>query len=535
MTEKTEKIHIELKSGESGITSFAGLWPAVELFRKAGLPRTIDSAVGARSSRGFRDSEHILSLVLLHLSGGSAADHLPFLKEKLSFEKLGISVPSPSALRKWLNEFHNGDEDGKRGMGKAFIPEENGYLKGLGTVLSRLFAFAVTGAPRKHITLDQDATFIETEESGANWNYKGQKSYQALNTYCPQYDLVAGTRYGDGNVPPGWKQKEELERILHNLPGEVKGVSLRSDSAGYQTDLLTWCTEGKHSRFGYIPVGISSPVGEEFKKAVRAVPEEDWKPLCRAERNGTTGGETNSVHPVQEWAEVVYVPINLGRKKHGRDYRFLAVRERWDGLLSPQKDRQEEGKTESEAEAVSSPGDQLYFTEAIRLLEEEAPGVKKLHLLDLGGRVYKTFGIVTNIEDGADGGIFGYGQGDPMDGEKIIRWQRKRSGKAEEIHHILKDELGGGHVPSKRFGANAAWWTIAVLALNLHNLMKRHLLPEEYGKSRPKSIRFLLYTMVGKIVTHGRRTVLKIWTGDRGGPLFASVMKRLELLQSMPD
>ena len=59
MTEKAKKIHIELKGGESGITSFAGLWPAVELFRKAGLPRTIDSAVGAGSSRGFRDREYI--------------------------------------------------------------------------------------------------------------------------------------------------------------------------------------------------------------------------------------------------------------------------------------------------------------------------------------------------------------------------------------------------------------------------------------------------------------------------------------------
>lgn len=535
MTEKTKKIHIELKSGESGITSFAGLWPAVELFRKAGLPRIIDSAVGVRSSRGFRDSEHILSLVLLHLSGGSAADHLSFLKENLSFEKLGISVPSPSALRTWLKAFHNGDADGKRGMGKAFIPEENGYLKGLGTVLSRLFTFAVARSPREHITLDQDATFIETEERGANWNYKGEKSYQALNTSCPQYDLVAGTRYCDGNVPPGWKQKEELERILESLPEEVKGVSLRSDSAGYQTDLLTWCTEGKHGRFGYIPVGISCPVGDEFKKAVRSVPEEDWKPLCRAERNGTTGGGTHSVHPVQEWAEVVYVPTNLGRKKHGRDYRFLAVQERWCGRLPSEKGREEEVKRELDAKAFSSPGAQLYFTEAIGVLEEDVPGVKNLHLLELGGRIYKTFGIVTNIEDGADGGIFGYGQGDAMDGEKIIRWQRKRSGKAEEIHHILKGELGGGHVPSKRFGSNAAWWTIAVLALNLHNLLKHRLLPAEYGTSRPKTIRFLLYTMVGKIVTHGRRTVLKIWIGDRGGTLFSSVMKRLEVLQSMPD
>jgi len=393
-------------------------------------------------------------------------------------------------------------------------------------VLTRLFAFAAARAPRERITLDHDATFLETEERGANWNYKGQKSYRALNTYCPEYDLVAGSRYGDGNVPPGWKQKDELERILERPPEEAKSVSLRSAGAGYRTGLLAWCTGGKHGRFGYIPVRISRPVGEEFRKAVRAVPEEDWKPPDRKEGDGKKEGNGS----VREWAEIVYVPTNPGRKKHGRNYRFLAVRERRDGRFPPEKEREEEGKGDS-----SLPGDRLYFTEAIRHLEEEVPGVKKLHLPDPGGRICKTFGIVTNIGDGADGAIFGYGKGDPMDGEKIIRWQRKRSGKAEEIHHILKDELGGGHVPSKRFGANAAWWTIAVLALNLHNLMKRRLLPEEYGKSRPKTIRFLLYTMAGKIVTHGRRTVLKIWTGDRGGSLFASVMKRLELLRAMPD
>jgi len=277
MTEKTKKIHIELKSGESGITSFAGLWPAVELFRKAGLPRTIDSAVGARSSRGFRDSEHILSLVLLHLSGGSAADHLPFLKEKLSFEKLGVPVPSPSALRKWLNEFHNGDEDGKRGMGKAFIPEENGYLKGLGTVLSRLFAFAVTGAPRKHITLDQDATFIETEESGANWNYKGQKSYQALNTYCPQYDLVAGTRYGDGKV-------------------ETEG------GAGTDPSQPAWGSEGSlpPERQRRIPDGPSHLVHRGKTRPVRIHPRRDLLPRGRGIQEGGTGSSRRRLEtPVQ--------------------------------------------------------------------------------------------------------------------------------------------------------------------------------------------------------------------------------------------
>ncbi|MDD4612321.1 MAG: transposase, partial [Synergistaceae bacterium] len=106
--------------------------------------------------------------------------------------------------------------------------------------------------------------------------------------------------------------------------------------------------------------------------------------------------------------------------------------------------------------------------------------------------------------------------------------QRKRSGKAEEIHHIIKDELGGGHVPSKRFGANAAWWTIAVLALNLHKLMKHRLLPEEYRKSRPKTIRFLLYTMVGKIVTHGRpgRTPLRLCHEETGAAAVHAGLRR---------
>lgn len=68
MTEKAKKIHIEMKNGESSISSFAGLWVIAELFRKAGLPEDIDSFVGARSFRGFRDCEHILALVFLHLA-----------------------------------------------------------------------------------------------------------------------------------------------------------------------------------------------------------------------------------------------------------------------------------------------------------------------------------------------------------------------------------------------------------------------------------------------------------------------------------
>ena len=208
MTEKTKKIHIEIMKGKSGISSFGGLWSVVELFRKTGLPQIIDENIGARKRRGAKDSDHVLSLVLLQLAGGSVVDHLPMLQEKLSFEGLGITIPSPTASRKWLGAFHNEEEDKKRMVGKAFLPEENRYLRGFQKTLSSLLAFASKERPKAHLTLDQDATFIKTEVREAFWNYKKEKSFEALNTYCPEHDLVVGTRYEDGNVPPGWRQLE---------------------------------------------------------------------------------------------------------------------------------------------------------------------------------------------------------------------------------------------------------------------------------------------------------------------------------------
>jgi hypothetical protein len=61
----------------------------------------------------------------------------------------------------------------------------------------------------------------------------------------------------------------------------VDKVCLRSDSAGYQQDLLLYCGEGKDARFGVIEFAVSADVTEEFRKAARAVAEADWQPLYR--------------------------------------------------------------------------------------------------------------------------------------------------------------------------------------------------------------------------------------------------------------
>ena len=98
------------------------------------------------------------------------------------------------------------------------------------------------------------------------------------------------------------------------LPVGVKKVYFRSDTAGYQHDLLRYCEHEQHERFGRIEFAIGADVTKEFKKAVTEA--EEWKPVMKE------GKETN-----KEWAEVCFVPNTIGSSKNGPTYRYLATRE----------------------------------------------------------------------------------------------------------------------------------------------------------------------------------------------------------------
>jgi hypothetical protein len=63
-----------------------------------------------------------------------------------------------------------------------------------------------------------------------------------------------------------------LKEVLRLLPDGVKTVRVRSDTAGYQHDLMGYCERGRNKRFGRIEFAIGADVTPEFKKAVR-----EWK------------------------------------------------------------------------------------------------------------------------------------------------------------------------------------------------------------------------------------------------------------------
>ena len=88
--------------------------------------------------------------------------------------------------------------------------------------------------------------------------------------------------------------------------------------------------------------------------------------------------------------------------------------------------------------------------------------------------------------------------------------------KVEHVHDWLKHDLGCQYFPSSAFGANAAWYRLGIVALNLHQAMAWVALPSGWRRRRVKTVRLWLWTVAGRVVRHARRwvVVLSALAGD---------------------
>jgi hypothetical protein len=112
---------------------------------------------------------------------------------------------------------------------------------------------------------------------------------------------------------------------------------------------------------------------------------------------------------------------------------------------------------------------------------------------------YKIRGVVTNLrpEEG-------------WDGEDVVRFLDKRMGKSEKAHAVMKHDLAGGQLPSKFFGANAAWWQLMILALNLNALFRHHALGEGWVGKRMKAVRFGVIQLAGRLQERGNQLFVRL-------------------------
>ena len=91
------------------------------------------------------------------------------------------------------------------------------------------------------VTLGMDATLVPTHKRDALYCYKKFKVYPLLNCWWAEQGTMLYSEFRDGNVPAGHEHLRVLTDCLRYLSDGVKKVSLRSDTAGYQEELLLYC------------------------------------------------------------------------------------------------------------------------------------------------------------------------------------------------------------------------------------------------------------------------------------------------------
>lgn len=146
------------------------------------------------------------------------------------------------------------------------------------------------------------------------------------------------------------------------------------------------------------------------------------------------------------------------------------------------------------------------YEKPFTLIIQRAPksGQQQLDINFLGDEIetngYTYRAIATSLDHMSDG--------------EITHWYNMRAEKSENKIKELMLDFGGAHMPCGQFEANALYFSICTLSYNLF-VMLRHLLPEEFKKSRAKAVRLRIYAMAAKLIRHSRQYKLKLQKYNR--------------------
>ena len=492
-------IKLEKDPTNCAVTAHAGMLPYLDFWNVLGIPQQIDKTLGICGLQGWIERQIILSMLAINLSGGDCVTDIDKLEQdkglcemiratefadlkpvqrqamKQRFRKgRNRTFPAPTQIYSFLEACHNEDEEAKRKPNKAFIPADNENLKNLKALNHYLIAEYQKRAKHRIATLDGDATLVQTENQSALYCYKKFPAYQPYNIWWAEAQLVIASEFRDGNVPAGYDILRVWKEAVASLPEGIEQVYMRQDSAAYQNDLMAWCERAsEHPEVGRIQFTISADISKALNEAISR--ETVWTPLYK-KRGGVM------VKTGREWAEVLFVSSQQALMTDIREpFRYIAIRERAGDQL----------KLELSEEGVSS-----------------SPGVP---IVTMGNVVYRVSALVTNRREEA--------------ASELIHWHYERCGKDEESHSIMKEDFAGGQLPSSKFGANAAWWSLVILSMNFHALLKRFVLGGAYISKRMKAIRHSLINRAGRIVFHARQVFLRV--GDELHVWLASLRERV--------
>jgi hypothetical protein len=309
-----DALDIDLRGGlTERVTPHAGVALLIDAMRRAGVPAAAERHLPAkRSPKGLGQGQMTEAFVLLSALGGECLDDLDHLRGDMGLAALtGYTLPAASTARQWLDRFHEPALLAERPAQGSFIPMESAGLAGLRAVLEQAIrAYVATVPVEPTVTLDVDAHLVASSKVSALPTYEGFRGFQPALVSWAETGLVLADQFRDGNVPAALGLAELVDEAYAALPADrAWRVSVRSDSAAYQGDLLDhWA--GRGWRFA-----VSADMSRELRGCVTALPEGAWRELA-VESDGF----------VREWAEAPFVPARRYEQRDAVPWRYLAVR-----------------------------------------------------------------------------------------------------------------------------------------------------------------------------------------------------------------
>jgi hypothetical protein len=408
-------------------------------FRSLGMPDLLIANLKLRKrQRGFSEGQMIESVVLLQTIGGECPEDIRLLAQDPCLERgLGYRPPKVTAVREFLELFHDETLEELR---PSRDEQKSFILPSSGPVAA--LSQVQSGCVRRIAKL--------YEQQGQS---QGIATIDQDATIIESHKQAALAHYDDGRgYQPMVALWAELDLVVAdefrdgNVPAKQAPLTCAQMAfATLPASVKTRYFRGDAACHENQLIGwLRAPeraleTGGTIGFAISAVMSVDLaKAVAKVAETQWTTISTESDGTLRQWAEVVFVPGEASEKKDSQPLRYVGLR-----LLKPQG------------------------------------------LLFADGSDRKHHAILSNLD---------------WPGAQLLQWHREKAGTIEHTHDEVKNELGGGHMPSQRFAVNAAWFKMALLSYNIISAIKRMCFEPEHRNARLKKFRLLLIHVMGRII-----------------------------------
>ena len=113
---------------------------------------------------------------------------------------------------------------------------------------------------------------------------------------------------------------------------------------------------------------------------------------------------------------------------------------------------------------------------------------------------------------------------------EVEHHHRLRGGAPEEAIRQLKHDFGLNHAPVANFFGNWLWWHAAALAYNTARWLRVLALPASFATCRGKRLRLTFLNVAARVISTGRRLVLRLPRAYAHLDAFAAALARIRAL-----